>query len=217
MGRSIGIGFDLVHSIFVVEVSMSRLSRPIRFTFVLALATTWMSGCATTGRQYSSGENGPIDCKDFPITSDRKDLKPDHEKSCSIFTPGEVELTATAYIRSFESNTGFMNVLLQRAGIKTYVKHRDVQALVSSFDLVRNKGVNWEALPPIDVNGRTYKLQKFSLNQEPLDCIGFANYGNSVDVGYRSILQGFSCKYLQLGKINISDLKKDLEALRFRQ
>ncbi|EWY40724.1 hypothetical protein N825_32880 [Skermanella stibiiresistens SB22] len=128
-----------------------------------------------------------------------------------------MELTATAYVRSFQSDTGFMNVLLQTAGINTHVKHQDVQALVSKIELVRAKGVNWEALPPIDVNGRTYKLQKFSVNQIPLDCIGFATYGNSIDVGYRSILQGFSCKSLEIGKIDVSDLKKDLEALRFRQ
>jgi hypothetical protein len=193
-------------------MKMSSLFARITFVSLVVMC----SGCVTTEQSYSSGQDGAVDCKDFRIQSSRDDMKPATEKSCWIATANTVQHVATGYGRHFESGTGFMNTLLYAAGTHTYILHRDTQALLVDFPQVKKEATGWEELPPVEANGRRFKLQKFSLNESKQDCIGYAAYGNSVYNGYNSILSGYSCKFRNQGKMQIPDIQKDLDALRVR-
>jgi hypothetical protein len=174
------------------------------------------SGCQTTEGQYSSGQNGPVDCANFRIQSARSDLKPDQEKSCWISTAPTIEHVATGYGRAFDAGSSYMIVLLNVAGTNTLMNHREPQAILRDFAAVRNGALDWEESPSVTVNSKTYKLTKFSLEKQTQSCIGFVNYGNSVQNGYRSILYGYSCMSSSNGKMPEAAIVKDLEALRVR-
>jgi hypothetical protein len=174
------------------------------------------SGCQTTEGQYSTGQNGPVDCANFRIQSVRSDLKPDREKSCWISTAPTVEHVATGYGRAFEAGSSYMIVSLDIAGTNTMMKYREPQAILRSFTVVNNEALDWEESPSVTVNNKTYKIAKFSLDKQKQSCIGFVNYGNSVQIGYRSILYGYSCMSSSNGKMPEAAIVKDLEALRVR-
>jgi len=191
---------------------MNSLIRKILFVGVLIIC----SGCQTTEGQYSTGQNGPVDCANFRIQSVRSDLKPDRERSCWISTAPTVEHVATGYGRAFEADSSYMIVSLDIAGTNTMMKYREPQAILRSFTVVNNEALDWEDSQSVIVNNRTYKLAKFSLDKQRQSCIGFVNYGNSVQIGYRSILYGYSCMSSSNGKMPEAAIVKDLEALRVR-
>jgi hypothetical protein len=191
---------------------MNSLIRKILFVGVLIIC----SGCQTTEGQYSTGQNGPVDCANFRIQSVRSDLKPDREKSCWISTAPTVEHVATGYGRAFEADSSYMIVSLDIAGTNTMMKYREPQAILRSFTVVNNEALDWEDSQSVIVNNRTYKLAKFSLDKQRQSCIGFVNYGNSVQIGYRSILYGYSCMSSTNGRMPEAAIVKDLEALRVR-
>jgi hypothetical protein len=174
------------------------------------------AGCQTSEGQYSSGQSGPLDCANFRIQSVRSDLKPDQEKSCWISTTPNIEHVATGYGRAFETNSSYMIVLLHIAGTNTLIRHREPQAILRDIGVVKNEAADWEEMPAVTVNDKTYKLSKFSLDKQNQSCIGFVNYGNSVQVGYRSIIYGYSCMPSKNGKMPEAAIVKDLEALRVR-
>ncbi|UEM05488.1 hypothetical protein JL101_008625 [Skermanella rosea] len=179
-------------------------------------AVLLVSGCATTGESYTSGKSGPMDCKDFRIQSARGDLKPAREKDCWSGNVGSVEHVGTRYGRYFETSTGYMNTMLDVAGHGTLINHRELQALLTGLNRVKMEGAGWEELPPLEANGRRYRLMKFSLAASHHDCIGFSAFGDSVQHGYRSSLFGYSCKLPKQGSMQVQDLQKDLDALRVR-
>jgi hypothetical protein len=191
---------------------MNFLIRKILFVGVLIIC----SGCQTTEGQYSTGQNGPVDCANFRIQSVRSDLKPDRERSCWISTAPTVEHVATGYGRAFEADSSYMIVSLDIAGTNTMMRYREPQAILRSFTVVNNEALDWEESQSVTVNNRTYKLAKFSLDKQRQSCIGFVNYGNSVQVGYRSIIYGYSCMPSSNGKMPEAAIVKDLEALRVR-
>jgi hypothetical protein len=191
---------------------MNSLIRKILFVGVLIIC----SGCQTTEGQYSTGQNGPVDCANFRIQSVRSDLKPDRERSCWISTAPTVEHVATGYGRAFEADSSYMIVSLDIAGTNTMMKYREPQAILRSFTVVNNEALDWEDSQSVIVNNRTYKLAKFSLDKQRQSCIGFVNYGNSVQIGYRSILYGYSCMSSTNGRMPEAAIVKDLEALRVR-
>jgi hypothetical protein len=191
---------------------MNSLIRKILFVGVLIIC----SGCQTTEGQYSTGQNGPVDCANFRIQSVRSDLKPDRERSCWISTAPTVEHVATGYGRAFEADSSYMIVSLDIAGTNTMMKYREPQAILRSFTVVNNEALDWEDSQSVIVNNRTYKLAKYSLDKQRQSCIGFVNYGNSVQIGYRSILYGYSCMSSTNGRMPEAAIVKDLEALRVR-
>jgi hypothetical protein len=191
---------------------MNSLIRKILFVGVLLIC----SGCQTTEGQYSTGQNGPVDCANFRIQNVRSDLKPDREKSCWISTAPTVEHVATGYGRAFEADSSYMIVSLDIAGTNTMMKYREPQVILQGFTVVNNEALDWEESPSVTVNNKTYKLSKFSLDKQKQSCIGFVNYGNSVQVGYRSIIYGYSCMPSKNGKMPEAAIVKDLEALRVR-
>lgn len=191
---------------------MNSLIRKILFIGVLIIC----SGCQTTEGQYSTGQNGPVDCANFRIQSVRSDLKPDRERSCWISTAPTVEHVATGYGRAFEADSSYMIVSLDIAGTNTMMKYREPQAILRSFTVVNNEALDWEDSQSVIVNNRTYKLAKYSLDKQRQSCIGFVNYGNSVQIGYRSILYGYSCMSSTNGRMPEAAIVKDLEALRVR-
>jgi hypothetical protein len=202
--------FDIFHVMGLT--TMNSTIGKILFFSVLLLG----SGCQTPEGQYSTGQNGPVDCANFRIQSVRSDLKPDREKSCWISTAPTVEHVATGCGRAFEADTSYMIVSLDIAGTNTMMNHREPQAVLRSFTVVKNGALDWEESPSVTINDKTYKLTKFSLDERKRSCIGFVNYGNSVQIGYRSILYGYSCMSSKNGKMPEAAIVKDLEALRVR-
>jgi hypothetical protein len=192
----------MMRSILVKTVAIALLIMP--------------AGCATMGTPYSSNQDGPVDCKDFPIQSTRKDLRADHPNSCWVKTTDQVQYVGSSYRRFYQSDYGYNNSLLQVAGTNTVLNHRDTHALANIFNQVNKEGIEWEDLPSINANGRTYKLQKFNLYKAKHDCIAYSTYGGNVGTGYTSIFSGYSCKPQEKGRMEVSDLKKDLDAMTIR-
>jgi hypothetical protein len=173
------------------------------------------SGCVTTGSQYNSGQNGPVDCKDFPLSSNLKDWKKSGEKSCWIATTNDVQYVGTGYGRFFVSNNEYMISSLQVASGNTMFLHKDLQALLSTFGKVKNEAADWEDLPSIQANGRKYKLQRFDLNKLKHSCIGYVTYGSNLGHGYRGMLYGYSCKPQSQGSMQVQDIQRNLDSLQF--
>lgn len=167
------------------------------------------AGCESMGSQYSSNYDGSVDCKDFPIQSSRKDLRADNVNSCWLKTSDQVQYVGRSYRRYYQSNSGYMNALLQDAGTNTVLLHRDTRALANVFHQVSKEGSEWEDLPSIEANGRTYKLKSFQLAKAKHDCIAYSTYGGNIGSGYNSVFYGYSCQ----PHIQAADLKKDLDAI----
>ena len=105
------------------------------------------SGCVTTGSQYNSGQNGPVDCKNFPLNSSLKDWNKSGEKGCWIATINNVQYVGTGYGRFFENKNGYMILNLQVASGNTIFLHRDIHGLLTIFEKVKSEAI--DCLPSI--------------------------------------------------------------------
>ncbi|EWY40725.1 hypothetical protein N825_32885 [Skermanella stibiiresistens SB22] len=196
-----------------MPVPVSRLPA---FLFLAIMVSGLPAGCVSAERQYSSGENGPVDCGNFPIKSSRQDLKPDDGKTCFIVTDTNIQAVGTGYLRRFSRDGSVMIASLEVAGLHTYIVRKNVRELLSVFPEVKNTGVNWVEQPSMEVGDQKYETQKFSLNQQFHTCMGFSTYGNTAFLGYARGFYGYSCKHGSKGVISADDLRRDLEALDFR-
>jgi hypothetical protein len=173
------------------------------------------SGCVTTGSQYYSGQNGRVDCNDFPVQSNLQNLWKDGGKNFWVSTASDVKYTGTGFGRFFQNDSSYTIVNLLTADGHTIFLHRDSRALLTDFDTVKTEANEWEELPTIESNNRRYKLQRFSLSKLEHSCIGFATYGSNSSIGYKKILYGYSCKPLSQGILQVNDVQKNLDSLQF--
>jgi hypothetical protein len=179
-----------------------------------------LCGCAANGSHYYSGEDGPVDCKNFPIQSERPNLLSNNTERCIRQTADDVQYSATAYIRRFQysigegGKIGHMNVVYQVALGDTFLKRTSLQALLSSIDPVRTEAADWEKLSPTTASGREYELQRFHLSNFGNSCIGFVSYENTFSIGYKSMIFGYSCIPRTKGVMKTSDVQTDLDGLR---
>jgi len=167
---------------------------------------------------YNSGQVGPVDCKDFRIQSVREDLKPPAEKSCIITRSNEVQVNGSGYIRTFVADSSYMLVILETLSATGHyvLSHTETQSALLWLEAVKTQAVDWQDLPALEINGGTYRLARFRLSKFNQDCIGFLTFGAVRAQGYESRTFGYSCKKSGKGKMDISDIRKDLEGLRVR-
>jgi hypothetical protein len=175
-----------------------------------------LAACATTEQGYNSGQAGTVDCKNFRIQSTCKDLRPPNEKSCIIGRSDDVQVTGSGYIRFFEADHSYMMVMLETISSTGHfvLSHVDVQGALAQMDLIKDQAIEWQDLPALESNGQTYKLSRFRLSKVNQECIGFLTQGLVRAQGYQSRTSGFSCKRTGKGKLEITDIRKDLDGLR---
>lgn len=90
----------------------------------------------------------------------------------------------------------------------------EIQGALAQVDLIKDQAVEWQDLPALESNGHTYKLSRFRLSKVNQECIGFLTLGLVRAQGYQSRTSGFSCKRTGNGKLEIPDIRKDLDGLR---
>jgi hypothetical protein len=175
-----------------------------------------LAACATTEQGYNSGQAGPVDCKNFRIQSVREDLHPPNDKSCIIVRSDDVQVTGSGYIRFFEADSSNMVAMLETISSTGHfvLSHVEIQGALMPLDLIKSQAVDWQDLPAIESNGHTYKLSRFRLSKANRECIGFLTQGLVRAQGYQSRTSGFSCKRAGKGKLEITDIRKDLDGLR---
>ncbi len=175
-----------------------------------------LTACATTEQGYNSGQAGLVDCKNFRIQSTREDLRPPNENSCIIGRSDDVQVTGSGYIRFFEADNNYMMVLLETISSTGHfvLGHMEIQGALAQVDLIKDQAVEWQDLPALESNGHTYKLSRFRLSKVNQECIGFLTQGLVRAQGYQSRTSGFSCKRTGNGKLEIPDIRKDLDGLR---
>jgi hypothetical protein len=167
---------------------------------------------------YNSGQVGPVPCQDFRIQSVREDVKPPTEKSCVIARASEVQITGSGYVRSFTTDSSYMFAILETLSESGHyvLPHIETQSALLRLNDIKTQATDWQDLPAIQVNGRSYRLARFRLSKFDQDCIGFLTFGGVRAQGYTSRTFGYSCKLDGKGKMEISDIRKDLEGLRVR-
>jgi hypothetical protein len=175
-----------------------------------------LAACAASEPGYNSGQVGPVDCKDFRIQSVREDLKPPTEKSCIIARSNEVQINGSGYIRTFVADSSYMLVILETLSTAGHyvLPHTETQGTLLRLEAVKTQATDWQDLPALEINGYTYRLARFRLSKFDQDCIGFLTFGGVRAQGYVSRTFGYSCKKSGNGKMDISDIRKDLEGLR---
>jgi hypothetical protein len=175
-----------------------------------------LTACATTEPGYNSGQVGPVDCKNFRIQSTREDMHPPKERSCIIARSDDAQITGSGYIRFFEADSSNMMVVLETLSSTGHfvLTHAEIQGALARLELIKDQAVDWQDLPAIESNGHTYKLSRFRLNKSNRECIGFLTQGLVRAQGYQSRTFGFSCKRAGKGKLEITDIRKDLDGLR---
>lgn len=175
-----------------------------------------LTACTITEPGYNSGQAGPVDCKNFRIQGTREDLRPPNEKSCIIGRSDDAQVTGSGYIRFFEADNSYMMVLLETISSTGHfvLSHVELQGALAQIDLIKDQAVEWQDLPPLESNGHTYKLSRFRLSKVNQECIGFLTQGLVRAQGYQSRTSGFSCKRAGKGKLEITDIRKDLDGLR---
>jgi hypothetical protein len=175
-----------------------------------------LSACAMMEPGYNTGQVGPVPCENFRIQSVREDVKPPTEKSCVISRSSEVQVTGSGYMRTFATDSSYMFAILETLSESGHyvLSHIETQGALSRIDDIRTQATDWQDLPTLEANGRSYKLSKFRLSKYDQDCIGFLTFGSVRAQGYTSRTFGYSCKRAGKGEMEISDIRKDLEGLR---
>jgi hypothetical protein len=197
-------------------VSRSSLFQCLLHLLAAVSSILLLAACAATEPGYNSGQVGPVDCKNFRIQSVREDLHPPNEKNCVIARSGDAQITGSGYIRFFEADNSYMMVLLETISpaSRFVLSHVETQGALSHLALIKDQAVDWQDLPALESNGHTYKLSRFRLSKFNQECIGFLTQGLVRAQGYQSRTSGFSCKQAGKGKLEITDIRKDLDGLR---